>query len=135
MTSVTVDVSDLFGNVQGADFDELMRRAEQRDERGYNYLEVSRPKEDYPMLNVKFHGPHAVVSYFPSLDEDNDGPSILQLAGDSSVSPDEVMEFFMPGSPEEFSGDAIVSAATAAKFLKAFATGAPWPDAPSWTEA
>jgi hypothetical protein len=129
MTAVSVDVDDLFGNVRGVDLAEVMRRASLRNEEGYNYLQVSMPGEDFPMLSVFFNGAYAVVHYLQSLKD-----SLLFLLGDSSVPPDEKMDFFMPGSAQEFDGEVIVSLATAGEFIKAFATGAPWPGKPGWME-
>lgn len=128
MTAVSVDVLDLFGSVRGVDLAEVMHRAGLRNEHGYNYLEVSMSGESYPMLSIFFRDDHAVVAYIAGDEE----PGTRMLNGDSSVGPDEVMEFLMLGNRQEFTGEVIVSAATAGEFLKTFAAQMPWPDKPSW---
>jgi hypothetical protein len=124
-----LEVIDLLGKTTECDLAELMNRANFRDDEGCNYVVASRAGEQrYPFLIVYFKDGHSVLAYF-----EGEEYGVQLLKGDSSVRDDELMQFLSPFEGfDSYTGEFIVSSATAAGFLQAFATGAPWPPSPSW---
>jgi hypothetical protein len=123
-----VKVVGLAGETTDCDLAEVMKRASFRDDQDCNYIVVFLVSgRRFPFMIVYFKGECAVVVYF----QDEDSGTWL-LTSDSSTDIDEI-EFLSPFEGyDTFTGDFIVSSATAVKFLEAFATGAPWPELPFW---
>jgi len=106
-----------------------MARADLRDDQGYNYLVVFKVgAQRFPLMVVYFKDERAVVTYIQ--DEES---GVQLLTSDSSDREDGEVQFLSPFEGcDSFTEDFIVTSSTAVKFLRAFVTGAPWPELPFW---
>ena len=124
-----VKAIDIFGKTTECDVAEIMARAALRDDQGYNYLVVFKVgAQRFPLMVVYFKDERAVVTYIQ--DEES---GVQLLTSDSSDREDGEVQFRSPFEGcDSFTEDFIVTSSTAVKFLRAFVTGAPWPELPFW---